>query len=130
MCGLGVVTTRVRVSVAGGVAMTALRGVFVFTGCMRDGVGRGVGIGGLPVVVGAGWVRLGLASIAAVMGSSASGIVALVTGGGVGARSGLGVGVVEAEEARRVSVELVLDVPDDTDDARVTASVVRGWCAM
>ena len=53
-----------------------------------------------------------------------------MTGGGVSARSGLGVGVVEAEEARRVSVELVLDVPVDTDDARVTASVIRGWCAM
>ena len=149
MGGFGVVTTRVRVSVPGGVArawvwakiklwgrgggmvaMTACRGVFIFTGCMRDGVGRGVGIGGGPVVVGAGWVRLGLASIAAVIESSASGIGSLVTVWGVGARSGLGVGVVEAEETRRVSVELVLDVPDDTDDARVTASMVRGWCAM
>ena len=86
MCGFGVVTTRVCVFVAGVVArawvwakkklwgrgggmvaMTALRGVFIFTGCMRDGVGRGGGIGSGPVVVGAGWVRLGLASIAAVI---------------------------------------------------------------
>ena len=51
-----------------------------------------------------------------------------MTGGGVGSRGGSD-GVLEAEEALRVFV-LVELVDDDTDDARVVGSEVRGCCAM